>query len=195
MQRRFYPRCPIACLSSTWCPANSKPAARAATERSTGRARGREAFDRLTELANAGAVEIVGLTDEAAPYFEDLAVGAAAATLDDGEAATIAYALAHAGTALIDERKATRICAHRFPQLQVACTVDVLVHPEVQRRLGADLLGDVVFRALRDGYMGVLPRHVDWIVGLIGEARAALCPSLPRRFRTSSATAKLPAGN
>jgi predicted nucleic acid-binding protein len=164
-------------------------------ELETGRARGREAFDRLTELANAGAVEIVGLTDEAAPYFEDLAVGAAAATLDDGEAATIAYALAHAGTALIDERKATRICAHRFPQLQVACTVDVLVHPEVQRRLGADLLGDVVFRALRDGYMGVLPRHVDWIVGLIGEARAALCPSLPRRFRTSSATAKLPAGN
>jgi predicted nucleic acid-binding protein len=164
-------------------------------ELETGRARGREAFDRLTELANAGAVEIVGLTDDAAPYFEDLAVGAAAATLDDGEAATIAYALAHAGTALIDERKATRICAQRFPQLQVACTVDVLVHPEVQRRLGADLLGNAVFSALQDGRMGVLPRHVDWIVGLIGEARAALCPSLPRRFRTSPATAKLPADN
>lgn len=162
-------------------------------ELETGRTRGREAFDRLTELANTGAIEIVGLTDDAAPYFEDLAVGAAAATLNDGEAATIAYALAHTGTPLIDERKATRICAQRFPQLQVACTVDVLVHPEVQRQLGADLLGEAVFRALRDGRMGVLARHLEWVLAVIGEGRAALCPSLPRRFRASPATGRLQA--
>ena len=49
------------------------------------------------------------------------------------EAATIAYALAHAGTALIDEHKATRICRERFPALRLACTTDVLIHGVVRQ--------------------------------------------------------------
>jgi predicted nucleic acid-binding protein len=154
-------------------------------ELETGRAHGREASDRLNELVTAGVVGIVELGDDAAPHFEELVIGAAAATLDDGEAATIAYALAHAGTALIDERKATRICAERFPQLRVACTVDVLIHPDVQRQLGPDMLAEAVFNALHGGRMGVLPHHLEWIVGLIGDERAALCQSLPRRVRAS----------
>jgi predicted nucleic acid-binding protein len=154
-------------------------------ELETGRARGRETCDRLNELVTAGVVRIVELGDDAAPHFEELVIGAAAATLDDGEAATIAYALAHAATALIDERKATRICAERFPQLRVACTVDVLIHPDVQRQLGPDMLSEAVFNALHGGRMGVLPHHLEWIVGLIGDERAARCPSLPRRVRAS----------
>lgn len=152
-------------------------------ELETGRARGRAACERLKELATAGVVDIVELGDDAAPYFEDLVIGPAAATLDDGEAATIAYALAHAGTALIDERKATRICAERFPQLRVACTVDVFIHMDVQRQLGPDLMAEAVFKALRDGRMGVLPHHLEWVVRLIGQERAALCPSLPLQWR------------
>ena len=97
-------------------------------ELETGRVRGREACDRLKELVAGGVLEIVELGDHAAPYFEDLVIGPAAATLDDGEAAPIAYAVSHGDTALIDERKATRICAERYPQLRIACTVDVLVH-------------------------------------------------------------------
>jgi predicted nucleic acid-binding protein len=154
-------------------------------ELETGRAHGRETCDRLNELVTAGVVAIVELGDDAAPHFEELVIGAAAATLDDGEAATIAYALAHAGTALIDERKATRICAERFPQLRVACTVDVLIHPDVQRQLGPDVLAEAAFNALHGGRMGVLPHHLEWIVGLIGDERAALCQSLPRRVRAS----------
>ena len=155
-------------------------------ELETGRARGREAFDRLKELASSGALEIVELGDDALPYFEDLVIGPAVATLDDGEAATIAYALAHSSTALIDERKATRICRERFPNLRLACTIDVLIHGDVQQRLGRALLADAVFRALRDGRMGVLSHHLEWVIGVIGEERAAQCPSLPRRNRTSS---------
>jgi predicted nucleic acid-binding protein len=154
-------------------------------ELETGRAHGREACERLNELVTAGVLGTVELGDDAAPDFEELVIGAAAATLDDGEAATIAYALAHAGTALIDERKATRICAERFPQLRVACTVDVLIHPDVQRQLGPDMLAEAVFNALHGGRMGVLPHHLEWIVGLIGDERAALCQSLPRRVRAS----------
>jgi hypothetical protein len=83
------------------------------------------------------------------------------------------------------KRKATRICAERFPNLPVACTVDLLTHPEVQQRLGLELLADAVFRALRDGRMGVAARHLGWVLQLIGEERAALCESLPRRVRTA----------
>ena len=97
---------------------------------------------------------------------------------------TIAYALARSATALIDERKATRICAARFPRLRLASTVDLLAHPEVQRQLGVDGVGDLVFRALRDGRMSVLPHQLDRILDVIGDERAALCASLPKRLRT-----------
>ena len=169
-------------------------------ELETGRARGRDACDHLKELATAGVLDIVELGDDAARHFEELVIGPAVATLDDGEAATIAYTLSHDGTALIDERKATRMCAERFPQLRVACTVDLLIHPNVQQQLGLDLMADAVFKALHDGRMGVLPHHLEWIVGLIGDERAARCPSLPRQVRVSPrsrgipATSKNPAG-
>lgn len=155
-------------------------------ELETGRARGREACDHLKELASSGALEVVELGDDALPHFEDLVIGPAVTTLDDGEAATIAYALAHSHLALIDERKATRICRERFPNLRLACTIDVLIHGDVQQRLGRALLAEAVFRALRDGRMHVLAHHLAWVIGVIGEQRAAQCPSLPRRSRTSS---------
>lgn len=152
-------------------------------ELESGRAHGRETGDRLKELAASEVLGIVGLGDDAETYFERLVIGPATTTLDDGEAATIAYAVAYGGTALIDERKATRICAERFPQLRTACILDVLLHHDVQRQLGPDLLSESVFRALRDGRMGVMPRYLEYIVTLIGQDRAALCPSLPRRMR------------
>lgn len=161
-------------------------------ELEAGRTRGRAACDGLKALADAAIIEIVTLPDDAAPWFEELVVGSADETLDDGEAATIAYALARAATALIDERKATRICAARFPQLRVACTVDLLTHPGVEQRLGPSLLADTVFRALRDGRMGVAPQHLEWVVGPIGEERAALCDSLPRRARSAPSLSRQP---
>ena len=155
-------------------------------ELETGRTRGREACDRLQELTSSGVLDIVELGGDGLTHFEQLVVGPAAETLDDGEAATIAYALAHAATALIDERKATRICRERFPALRLACTIDVLIHRDVQARLGPERLSEAVFRALQEGKMRVLSDHLAWVVDLIGEERAALCPSLPRRARTLS---------
>jgi predicted nucleic acid-binding protein len=155
-------------------------------ELETGRPRGRVACDGLKALVAGGMIGIVGLPDSAAAHYENLVIGAAAETLDDGEAATIAYALAVAVTPLIDERKATRLCAERFPHLRVGCTVDVLIHPNVQQRLGPEVLRESVFRALQDAQMGALPQHLDWIVEVIGRERAALCPSLPQRVRSAA---------
>ncbi len=153
------------------------------TELEVGRTRGRAAYDALMALAAAAVIDIVALPEAANAHFESLVVGDAVETLDDGEAATIAYAVECSATALVDERKATRISAQRFPTLRVACTVDVLIHPAVQARLGEERLREAVFGALNDGKMSVLPQHLEWIVALIGEERAARCPSLPERVR------------
>jgi predicted nucleic acid-binding protein len=152
-------------------------------ELETGRGRGRKDAAQLDELVAAGLVEIVQLDEKAEWYFEQLVVGPAATTLDDGEAGTIAYAVSKEATAVIDERKATRICGERFPTLRVGCTADIFAHEQVQHSLGATLLADALFSALYRGRMRVLPRHIDWVVGLIGRNRAALCVSLPNTVR------------
>jgi predicted nucleic acid-binding protein len=154
-----------------------------ASELHEGRRRGRRDADLLGELVTARVVEVVELDDDSGIHFEKLVVGAAAMTLDDGEAATIAYAVSHRGIAVIDERKATRLCAEMFPALQVGCTGDILAHTSVRRTLGKEKLADAVFKALRDGRMRVLPQHIEWVLDLIGTDRAAECASLPISVR------------
>ena len=153
------------------------------SELDRGRRNGRQDADILGGLVSEKLVEIVKLDEIAEAHFERLVVGPAAETLDDGEAATIAYAAGAGMTAVIDERKATRLCARLFPKLRISCTVDILSHADIRRSLGSSSLADAIFRALKNGRMRVLPRHVKWVVELIGPARAAECPSLPRYAR------------
>lgn len=91
---------------------------------------------------------------------------------------------AHGGFALIDERKANRICAERFPQLRVAATTDIFMQPDVERALAPDRLAQGVVNALCLARMRVLPEHLDWVVTLVGVEQAALCPSLPKTARS-----------
>ena len=84
----------------------------------------------------------------------------------------------------IDERKANRICAHRFADLVTGSTVDLLAQDDVQAALGRDRLASAVFNALYYGRMRVLPHHLDWAVNLIGPERAKQCESLPRSARS-----------
>jgi predicted nucleic acid-binding protein len=150
-----------------------------------GRQRPRQDAELLSELVVSGFVEIVRLDDRGEQCFEQLVVGPATLTLDDGDAATIAYAVSQRAIALIDERKANRICAQRFPYLRVGCTVDIFTHPDVQHALGKKSLASAVFNALYQGRMRVLPRHVEWVVELIGVDRAGMCASLPSSVRLS----------
>lgn len=148
-----------------------------------GRRRGRLDANVLEGLVAEKLVEIVSLDAAAEAHFERLVVGPAVETLDDGEAATIAYAAQSGTIAVIDERKATRLSAELFPKLRINSTVDLLSHADVRRSLGGSSLADAVFCALRKGRMRVLPQHVKWVVELIGPARAAECPSLPKHAR------------
>jgi predicted nucleic acid-binding protein len=148
-----------------------------------GRRQGRRNSDLLNALVAAGLVSIVKLDDSSNRYFEDLVVGNAAMTLDDGEAASIAYAVQHTAIVIIDEKKANRICRERFPALRVSSTVDVLAQAEVEGALGRKELAHALLNALQVARMNVLPQHVEWVVSIIGAEQAMLCRSLPRSVR------------
>lgn len=154
-----------------------------ADELQRGRQRQRRDGDLLLEMATNKIVEIVSLDVTGVDYFEELVIGDAQNTLDDGEAATIAHALSLNGIAVFDESKATRICAERFPNLRLACSVDIFSHPSVLEALGDSALADAIFGALYHGRMRVFPHHVDWVVARIGLERAEQCLSLPRKAR------------
>ena len=147
-----------------------------------GRRTGRGDADALAMLIEQKLVEHTQLGDTGMHHFATLVSGSAAETLDDGEAGTIACALEQGAVALVDERKAIRICAERFPSLGIGCTVDVLAQRHVQAALGGGL-ADAVFNALDRGRMRVPDHHGQWVVDLIGRVRAAGCRSLPRRLR------------
>lgn len=141
----------------------------------------------VSNLVEAKLIQVASLAELHEGHFETLVVGPTAQTLDDGEAATLAYATEKGATVLIDERKAIRIGGERFPQLKIGSSVDLFTHSEVRAALGAVELGAAVYKALHDARMRVLPHHLDWILDLIGTERAAACSSLPRRVRTQMA--------
>lgn len=148
-----------------------------------GRNYGRQDADALAALVVEGRIRRVSLADSDASRFTGLVTGPSIETLDDGEAATIAFAVGSGGIAVIDERKATRICAERFPTLFCKSTVDLLMHPDVESHLSRVILASAVYNALKAARMRVPHQHVDWVVALIGRERAAECPSLPRSSR------------
>ena len=154
----------------------------AQAELERGRNRGHEHADKLAGLVDAGRVAIVDLGTAGVHCFSSLVVGPAGDTLDDGEAATIAYAVENDATILIDEKKATRLCAERFNHLTVGSTVDLIGCQAVRTRLDQDL-AHAIFNMLLGARMRVPPQYLDWVVAQIGPARAAQCPALPGRYR------------
>lgn len=158
----------------------------AAGEVEDGRLNGYPSAETLGTLVQGGKLSLLNMGSVAEQHFERLVIGSTTDTLDDGEAATIACAVERKATPLIDERKATRICATRFPELRVASTGDILSHPAVAAALGDDFLAEAIFNALRTAKMRISPRLQGWAVELIGRERAAQCSSLPRVVREPS---------
>lgn len=149
-----------------------------------GKRKGLRKPDDLSDLILIKKIKVVTLGEVALGYFENMVTGTAIDSLDDGEAATIAYAIEHNSIALIDERKAIRICSEVYPALHIGCTVDIFMHPNVQKSLGSEGLADAVWYSLQEARMRVLPHHLDWVVKLIGEEKAVKCNSLPKSLRS-----------
>ncbi len=152
-------------------------------ELAAGAYHGHRCGEKLEALIKQGLFEVAELGPSDVPVYRSLVEGGFESTLDDGEAATIAYAVGNDGLALIDERKASKICAARFPTLHLASTVDVLLHPLVAQQLGDSGQDEAIFLALRDARMHVPQHALHQVVQRIGQDRAAACPSLPRSLR------------
>jgi predicted nucleic acid-binding protein len=152
-------------------------------ELNEGRDKGRKDAELTEQLVREGIISMVTLSEAGLRHFEGLTIGPANETLDDGEAATLAYALETGAVPIIDEKKATRICAARFANAAPASSVDILAHIDVQRALGQDVLATAAFAALQEARMRVLDHHLEWVVTLIGQDRASQCASLPRKIR------------
>lgn len=133
----------------------------------------------LDALIAGGIITIASLDEHAMQTFESLVIGPAITTLDDGEAATIAFAVHTGSVAVIDERKATALSQSRFPELVTMSTMDLFASESVRSQLGHDLLKDAIFMALLHGRMQVPKTHIDWVLGLIGSEKAIQCLSLP----------------
>ena len=156
--------------------------ANAAVELENGARNGHTDSEALQQLIKLRVLQLVALNTPDAVY-ETLIEGAAAQTLDDGEAATISFALGANGVAALDERKARSICISRFPSLNICSTADLLTHARLQESLGKKAQVDAIVAALRGARMRVPQEQLGKIVGLIGEETAATCHSLPKSTR------------
>lgn len=153
-------------------------------ELESGRAKGRTDADMVEALIRSGRAQMESLSPECEGDFLALVCGRGSATLDDGEAATIAWAVAHGGMPIIDEKKGLAICQERFPSVQTGTTVDVLSHPDVVNAFERDDLADAIYNALTLARMRVHYQHIPWVIEQIGSSRASLCHSLPLSART-----------
>lgn len=154
----------------------------AAGELEYGRRKGRADADMLTELRKAGLVEVDSLGDAGEVVFEQLVAGAANETLDDGEAATIAYAVEHSLSIVVDDGKARRICRERHGGVRMRSSIEIFQHASLHKALGRERLAAAITNALQIGRMRVLPEHIPWVMELIGDQNASACRSLPRRL-------------
>lgn len=155
-------------------------------ELQAGAQRGHNDHHQLTELVEAGLVKVASLGISGAGVYESLVNGSTAHTLDDGEAATIAYADENGCVALIDERKARTLCSASFPRLVIASTAELLMHDVVTKALGAQGRIDALMNALMNARMRVPAEHLPQLRTIIGAERAASCLSLPKHIRRSS---------
>jgi predicted nucleic acid-binding protein len=155
----------------------------ASAELEAGSQKGHRDHEKLLELIDAGLIRRASLGNPGMLVYESLIDGSAKRTLDDGEAATIAYAKETSGIAVIDERKARSLCASLYPSLSVACTVEFLMHDAIALALGNQAQADSLTSALNGARMRVPSEYLGSLRAMIGPERAALCSSLPKAAR------------
>lgn len=156
----------------------------AVIELERGRQEAHKDAEKLAHLIEAGLVLRETFGPGGLHIYEELVSGPAVESLDDGEAATIAYAFEVNGVALIDDRKAWSLCSRKYPTVSLASTSELLVHSEITARLGEDDQADAIFAALQVARMRVPHELHQTVIRIIGQDRATLCHSLPKAART-----------
>lgn len=132
----------------------------------------------LDSLIGQGLLKPVKLLPPALERYLELTL-----ELGDGEASVIAYAVMHNQcTAVIDEKKARRICQERFHLAPPFCTVDLF--QEYFFRVKPDLpeFRPLLFNAVKIGRMRILTEaDENWVKEMLGYELIQQCPSLKKR--------------
>lgn len=155
----------------------------AVNELERGRKRGYTNADRLAETVRTGLLKVTALSGLSLEIWESLISGPVSDTLDDGEAATLALTVEHGGIALIDEQKALRIAAARFPQIEVVTTTELFLHPSTVEIIGSQRHVQAIYHALVGAKMNVPSHLMHSVAILIGPERLRDCRSIPRKVR------------
>jgi len=132
----------------------------------------------LEFFQSEGLLRVVRMENEVYEHFISLTGAAPPDDLDDGEAATIAQATCNGWTAVLDERKATRIAMACLSETQVLTSVDLLGARELSAVLGDAKVADMLYLALRHARMRVPTDMRSWVIRTLGPNRVADCPSL-----------------
>lgn len=133
-------------------------------------------------LGKRGLVHVAQL--QARTTFYELTANDLTGGLDDGEAATIALAIERSNNAVVvlDERKASRIFAERWPARSCASTVMLLAQPQVRGSLTAEDFVQACCNALRHAKMRVPAEAISWMVEVIGAEKARSFASLAKGY-------------
>lgn len=135
----------------------------------------------MSDYLQTEAIAITNLDDVGSMHFGSLVAGED--TLDDGEASVIATAFERGGIAVLDERRARRICSTRYPDVAQATTIDLLSCSVVAKKLERSVLAQATYDAMVGARMRVIDSQIPWVIDLIGRERAATCNSLPNSVR------------
>ncbi|MGG5822033.1 hypothetical protein [Falsiroseomonas sp. HW251] len=135
----------------------------------------------LRRLQTAGLLRFAALSEAAYLHYLDLVGAPSPDGLDDGEAATVAYAVEVGAVPVLDERKGTRIAIPLCASPPI-CTLDLLSHPRLRTELGDAALADAVHSALRHARMRVPQEFRTWVLDLLGAERLRECSSVPKRW-------------
>lgn len=84
----------------------------------------------------------------------------------EGEASVIGCAVENFGNALIDEKRARRLCRNHIPALPIGCTAELLLSPCVRKILGPSTQSEALHRAVNHGNLYV-PKSLDYAVSKI----------------------------
>ncbi|MEO1039520.1 MAG: hypothetical protein AAFX09_08235 [Pseudomonadota bacterium] len=143
-------------------------------EGSDGEPKEREFADRLIR---DGVLNLNAISGRAQGLYFDLVSDPR--SLDDGEASTLAVALANEYVPVIDERKARRELVQYRSQPTPPNSLDLFCNDGAVAEIGNENIADAVYLALREANMRIQPDQCDFVVDLIGLRRAIECNSLP----------------
>jgi predicted nucleic acid-binding protein len=141
--------------------------------------RNRDHMAELQSLRDRGLLDVRSLDKLGSDLFYELTSADIPGGLDDGEAAALALASGIGdAVSVLDDRKARNLLLRRWPQRQALYTIDLLSRDVITQSISRDVLAEAVFSALTTARMRVPSHNRQWVLELIGAARASQCPSL-----------------